>query len=108
MYGANPLAAATHTIRELIVFKSLYILSQSKRNNDVHCTVCSLSSETKLDTLKLTGWCESHLTVLFLSSVKAEMTDTIEIGLKILPQNLRNQKYIVLDNISFIKNYLQL
>ena len=31
-----------------------------------------------------TGWCESHGTVLFLSSVETEMTDTIEIGLKII------------------------
>ena len=43
-----------------------------------------------------TGWCESRGTVLSLSSVKTEMTDTIEIGLKILPQHLCNQKYIVL------------
>ena len=41
-----------------------------------------------------TGWCESRGTVLFLSSVKTEMTDTIEIGLKILHQHLRYQKYI--------------
>ena len=43
-----------------------------------------------------TGWCKSRGTVIFLSSVKTEMTETIEIGLKILPQHLRNQKYIVL------------
>ena len=45
--------------------------------------------------LHSTGWGESRGTVLFLSSVKTEMTDTIEIGLKILPQHLHNQKYIV-------------
>ena len=55
-----------------------------------------------------TGWCESRGTVVFLSSVKTEMTDTIEIGLKIRLQYLRNQKYIVLKNIYFISNYLQL
>ena len=43
-----------------------------------------------------TGWCKSRGTVLFLSSVKSEMTDTIEIGLKILPQRFCNQKYVVL------------
>ena len=44
----------------------------------------------------LTGWCKSRGTVVLLSSVKTEMTDTIEIGLKILPQHLCYQKYIVL------------
>ena len=34
--------------------------------------------------------------VLFLSSVKTEIIDTIEIGFKILPQHFHNQKYIVL------------
>ena len=57
---------------------------------------------------KSTGWCESRGTLLFLSSVETEITDTIEIGLKIRLQHLRNQKYIVLKNISFISNYLQL
>ena len=44
--------------------------------------------------LHTTGWCKSRGTVLFLSSVKTEMTDTMEIALKILPQHLLNQKYI--------------
>ena len=37
------------------------------------------------------------------------MTDTIEIGLKILPQHLRNQKYTVLDvTASVVKTFMDL
>ena len=45
-----------------------------------------------------TGWCESRGTVdvLLLRSVKTEMTETIEIGLKLLTQHLHNKKYRVL------------
>ena len=43
-----------------------------------------------------TGWCKSRGTVLFLSSAKTEMTDTIEIGHKIFPKPLPNQIYIIL------------
>ena len=61
-----------------------------------------------LDEWSSSGLCESRGTVLFLSSVETEITETIEIGLKIRLQHLHNQKYIVLKNISFISNYLQL
>ena len=42
--------------------------------------------------IHITGWCKSRGKVLFLSSVETEMTDTIEIGLKIRLQHLHNQK----------------
>ena len=42
--------------------------------------------------LPYAGLCERCGTVLFLSPVKAEMADTIEIGLRVLPQHLHNQK----------------
>ena len=57
----------------------------------------SLTKEQLKLTLRLvlgsTGWCESRGTVLFLSSVETELTDYIEIGLKIRLQHLHNQKY---------------
>ena len=67
-----------------------------------------LDSDLNERSFSYTGWCKSRGTVFFLSSVETEMTDTIEIGLKIRLQHLRNQKYIVLKNIYFISNYLQL
>ena len=39
---------------------------------------------------KYTGWCEIRGTVLLLNSEKTEMTETIEIGLKIFPQHFLN------------------
>ena len=56
-------------------------------------TTNSLSKEDELKGFRV---CKSRGTVLFLSSGKTEMTDTIEIGLKIFPKPLPNKIYIIL------------